>query len=120
MADAIFGDVTTIVSASYSGDAASSGIYSGAETTVAGVAPADTGLILSTGQVSDFTDSSGSTDTNTSDTNTSGDTTTDPSGTDGDSDFSAIAGAATYDTAFMEIEFIPDGEKLTLNFVLAS
>ena len=45
MAQEIFGDGTTVVSASYSGDGASSGIYSGADTTVSGVAPADSGVI---------------------------------------------------------------------------
>ncbi|MEP0153096.1 choice-of-anchor L domain-containing protein [Pseudophaeobacter sp.] len=115
MAQEIFGDGTTVVSASYSGDAASSGIYSGADTTVAGVAPADSGVILSTGHVDDFTNSSGSTNTNTS-----GNTSTNTSGTNGDSDFNAIAGSATYDAAFMEIDFIPDGDVLTLDFVLSS
>lgn len=115
MAQEIFGDGTTVVSASYSGDGASSGIYSGADTTVAGVAPADSGVILSTGHVADFTNSSGSTNTNTS-----GNTSTNTSGTNGDSDFNAIAGAATYDAAFMEIDFIPDGDVLTLDFVLSS
>ncbi|MFT6459736.1 choice-of-anchor L domain-containing protein [Pseudophaeobacter arcticus] len=115
MAQEIFGDGTTVVSASYSGDAASSGIYSGADTTVAGVAPADSGVILSTGHVDDFTNSSG-----TSNTNTSGNTSTNTSGINGDSDFNTIAGSATYDAAFMEIDFIPDGDVLTLDFVLSS
>jgi hypothetical protein len=115
MAQEIFGDGTTVVSASYSGDNASSGIYTGADTTVAGVAPADSGIILSTGHVADFTNSDGSTNTNTS-----GNTTTNTSGVDGDSDFNSIAGAQTYDAAFMEIDFIPDGDVLTLDFVLSS
>ena len=49
----------TINSASYSGDAASSGIYSNGSTVARGVAPADTGVILSKGRVTDFTNSSG-------------------------------------------------------------
>lgn len=115
MADEIFGDGTTIVSASYSGDANSSGIYSGADTTSAGVAPADSGVILSTGRVTDFTNSSGSTDTNVR-----GNTSTNTSGVDNDTDFNAIAAASTYDAAFMEIDFIPDGDVLTIDFVLSS
>ncbi|MEP2717263.1 choice-of-anchor L domain-containing protein [Pseudophaeobacter sp.] len=115
MAQEIFGDGTTVVSASYSGDAASSGIYTGADTTVAGVAPADSGVILSTGHVADFTNSSGS-----SNTNTSGSTSTNTSGTNGDADFNALAGSATYDASYMEIDFIPDGDVLTLDFVLSS
>ncbi|MGR3622160.1 choice-of-anchor L domain-containing protein [Pseudophaeobacter sp.] len=115
MANEIFGDGTTVVSASYSGDGNSSGIYSGADTTTPGVAPADSGVILSTGHVDDFTNSSG-----TSNTNTSGSTSTNTSGTNGDSDFNSIAGTSTYDAAFMEIDFIPDGDVLTIDFVLSS
>lgn len=115
MANEIFGDGTTVVSASYSGDANSSGIYTGADTTTPGVAPADSGVILSTGHVDDFTNSSGTTNTNTS-----GSTSTNTSGTNNDADFNAIAGASTYDAAFMEIDFIPDGDVLTIDFVLSS
>ncbi len=115
MAQEIFGDGTTVVSSSYSGDNASSGIYTGADTTVAGVAPSDSGVILSTGHVDDFTNSSGSTNTNTS-----GNTSTNSSGINGDSDFNSIAGASTFDAAFLEIDFIPDGDVLTLDFVLSS
>ncbi|CUH87482.1 hypothetical protein PH5382_01411 [Phaeobacter sp. CECT 5382] len=115
MANEIFGDGTTVVSASYTGDVDSSGIYTGADTTVAGVAPADNGVILSTGDVVDFTNNSGTTNTNTS-----GNTSTNTSGVNGDSDFNAIAGSATYDAAFLEIDFIPDGDVLTLDFVLSS
>ncbi|EBA16128.1 hypothetical protein RSK20926_20420 [Roseobacter sp. SK209-2-6] len=115
MANEIFGDGTTVVGASYSGDARSSGVYSGADTTTPGVAPSDSGVILSTGQVSDFTNSSGTTDTNTS-----ASTTTNTTGVDGDSDFNTLAGASTFDAAFLEIDFVPDGDVLTLDFVLSS
>ena len=115
MANEIFGDGMTIVSASYTGDALSSGIYTGADTTTPGVTPSDSGVILSTGHVDDFTNDSGTTNTNTS-----GSTTTNTSGVNGDSDFNTLAGSATYDAAFMEIDFIPDGDLLTLDFVLSS
>ncbi|MEW2914355.1 choice-of-anchor L domain-containing protein [Leisingera sp. JC11] len=115
MAEEIFGDGVTVTSASYSGDTLSSGIYSGADTTTPGVAPADSGVILSTGYVRDFTNSDGSTNTNVR-TNTS----TNTSGTNGDADFDALAGAATYDASFLEVDFIPDGDVLTIDFVLSS
>lgn len=115
MANEIFGDGTTVVSSSYSGDVDSSGIYTGADTTTPGVAPADSGVILSTGNAVDFTNSDGSTNTNTS-----ASTSTNTSGVNGDSDFNSIAGSETYDASFLEIGFIPDGDVLTIDFVLSS
>ncbi|KIC19534.1 choice-of-anchor L domain-containing protein [Leisingera sp. ANG-DT] len=115
MAEEIFGDGVTVTSASYSGDALSSGIYSGADTTTPGVAPADSGVILSTGYVRDFTNSDGSTNTNQN-TNT----TTNTSGANGDADFDSLAGASTFDASFLEIDFVPDGDTLTIDFVLSS
>ncbi|NSY36963.1 choice-of-anchor L domain-containing protein [Leisingera sp. ANG59] len=115
MAEEIFGDGVTVTSASYSGDTLSSGIYSGADTTTPGVAPADSGVILSTGHARDFTNSDGSTNTNQN-TNTS----TNTSGVNGDSDFDSLAGASTYDASFLEIDFVPDGDTLTIDFVLSS
>ncbi|UWQ64218.1 Hint domain-containing protein [Leisingera caerulea] len=115
MAEEIFGDGVTVTSATYSGDALSSGIYSGADTTTPGVAPADSGVILSTGYARDFTNSDGSTNTNQR-----ADTTTNTSGVDGDSDFNALAGTQTYDASILEFEFVPDGDTLTIDFVLSS
>lgn len=115
MAEEIFGDGVDVRSASYSGDTLSSGIYTGADTTTPGVAPADSGVILSTGYARDFTNSDGSSNTNVR-TNTS----TNTGGTNGDSDFNALAGAATYDASFLEVEFVPDGDVLTIDFVLSS
>ncbi len=59
MAQTIFGDGVTVVSATYSGSGYSSGTYSGGDTTSPGVTPGDTGVILSTGRARDFTNSSG-------------------------------------------------------------
>lgn len=115
MAAELFGDGVSVVSASYSGGDSSSGIYTGADTTVAGVAPSDSGVILSTGRVTDFTNSNGTTNTNTS-----GSTSTNTTGASNDADFNALAGTTTHDAAFMEIDFIPDGDVLTLDFVLSS
>ncbi|KIC37379.1 choice-of-anchor L domain-containing protein [Leisingera sp. ANG-M7] len=115
MAEEIFGDGVTVTSASYSGDTLSSGIYTGADITTPGVAPADSGVILSTGYVRDFTNSDGSTNTNQN-TNTS----TNTSGVNGDADFDALAGASTFDASFLEVDFVPDGDTLTIDFVLSS
>lgn len=115
MAEEIFGDGVEVRSASYSGDNLSSGIYTGADTTTPGVAPADSGVILSTGYVRDFTNSDGSTNTNQN-TNT----TTNTSGVNGDADFDSLAGASTFDASFLEIDFVPDGDTLTIDFVLSS
>lgn len=115
MAEEIFGDGVKVNTASYSGDARSSGIYSGADSTSPGVAPADSGVILSTGQVQDFTNSSG-----TSDTNVRGNTSTNTNGIDDDADFNTLAGTGTRDAAFLEFTFVPDGDLLTIDFVLSS
>lgn len=115
MANAIFGDGVAVWTASYSGDALSSGIYSGADTTVAGVAPGDSGVILSTGYVRDFTNSDGSTNTNQS-----AGTSTNTSGANNDSDFNALAGTGTRDASFLEISFVPQGDFITIDFVIAS
>lgn len=116
MANAIFGDGITVVSAGYTGDAASSGIYSGATTTIAGVSPTDSGVILSTGRVTDFTNSSGTTNTNTQ----AGMGNDMAGGVDGDAQLNTVAGAATYDGAILTASFIPEGDVLTMQFVFSS
>ncbi len=119
MAQTIFGDGVTVVSATYSGGSGySSGTYSGGgDTTSPGVTPpGDTGVILSTGRARDFTNSSGgqaNQDTNTS-TNTGG-------GQNNNPDFNAAAGARTYDASYMDIDFIPTGgDTMTMQFVFSS
>lgn len=116
MADVIFGDGVQVVSATFSGDAASKGIYTGAQTTIPGIVPGDTGVILSTGRVVDFTNSSGTTNTNTA-TNTSTDTA---GGINGDAQLNQVAGVNTFDGAILNATFIPDGDFLTMQFVFAS
>ncbi len=115
MANEIFGAGATVDSATYTGDDLSSGIYTGADTTSPGVAPANSGVILSTGHVEDFTNSDGSTNTNTS-----GSTTTNTSGEDGNADFDGLAGANTFDASYLDVVFTPDGDTLTIDFVLSS
>jgi hypothetical protein len=85
MAQTIFGEGVKIVSASFTGADAQVGIYSGADTTMPGVAPSDSGLILSTGRVADFTQSEG-------DANISEGTSTNFNGA-GDDMLSAVSGS---------------------------
>lgn len=113
MANEIFGPGVTVVSASYSGDNRSSGIYTNGDTVSPGVTPGDTGVMLSTGRLSDFTNSSGQ-------ANQSGSTSRDTSGVNNDSDFNALAGARTYDASILEANFIPDSDTLSLQFVFSS
>lgn len=116
MADTMFGDGIQIVSATYSGDAGASGIYSDATTTIPGIVSGDTGVILSTGIVGDFTDNSGTTDTNTG----SAGGTDMANGVDGDAQLNAAAGLPTFDAAIFEASFIPTGDFLTMQFVFSS
>lgn len=112
MADAIFGSGVKVVDATYSGHSAASGIYTEGDTYAPGATPSDTGVILSTGQASDFTNTSG-------DANTAADTTS-QMGTVGDAQLSEIAGGTTYDAAVIEASFIPDGDVLTMQIVFSS
>jgi len=83
--------------ATYSGDAASSGTYSNGDTVSPFATPGDTGVILSTGNVVDFTNNDG-----TSNTNQSGGTSTNTvGGIDGDADFNALATGSSFDAAFL-------------------
>lgn len=116
MANAIFGDGVTVVSATLSGDTQAAGIYSGALGTIPGISPTDSGVILSTGKATDFTNSSGTTDTNTA-SNTSTDLA---GGIEGDSQLNTVAGAATHDGTILTAQFIPDGDMITMQFVFSS
>lgn len=113
MANAIFGDSIKIVSASYSGDPASAGLYSGADKTTADLAPSDSGLILSTGKAADITNESG-------DTNQASFRTTDTAGIDNDAGLNQISGAKTYDASIFTAEFIPTGSALTMQITFSS
>ena len=118
MADAIFGDGVTVTNATYTGAATASGTYTGGTATLGELTQSDTGVILSTGNVADFTNSSGTPDTNTSDG-----TSTDHTGVgevDGDADLDAVSGQATQDGAFFEADFIAENDLLTMQFVFTS
>lgn len=112
MAEEMFGTGVQIVSASYTGAADSSGIYTNGDSVAPGVTPSDTGVILSTGYATSITNSTG--DANTS-ANTSG-----VMSTAGDADLSQIAGTTTYDAAIFEASFIPEGTMLTMQITFSS
>ncbi len=118
MFEQIFGNGVSLVanSATFSGNAASTGIFSGATTTSPGISPTASGVILSTGNASAFANAGGGTNTNlnaNTGTNVAG-------GIDGDAQLNAIAGVATFDGAILSASFIPDGNYITMQFVFSS
>ncbi|AOZ70311.1 2,3,4,5-tetrahydropyridine-2,6-carboxylate N-succinyltransferase [Rhodobacter xanthinilyticus] len=113
MANTIFGDGVTVVGASYTGDARSSAIYSRGDALSPEATPSNTGVILSTGYATSFTNSFG-------DVNTSTNTSTNTSGVNNNADFNAIAGTTTYDAAWLDVDFIPTGDTMTVSFTFAS
>jgi hypothetical protein len=112
MAESMFGSGVEVKTASYTGAETASGIYSGADTTSPGLAPSDSGVILSTGNAESVTNSSG-------DVNTASDTTTNHGGA-GDADLTEIAGVRTYDASVFEAEFVPEGSYLTMQITFSS
>lgn len=112
MANAIFGSGVTVTGASYSGATNSSAIYSNGHLSP-GVVPSNTGVILSTGNAADFTQSNG-------DPNRSAGTSTNTTGIDNDSQFNAIAGTRTYDASILTVNFVPTGNVMTMQFVISS
>lgn len=113
MAQAIFGSGVLVNGASYSGDNRSSGIYSDGNAISPGVVPGDTGVILSTGRVVDFTNSSG-------DSNQATNRSRNTSGENGNNDFDALAGSRTYDASYLDVDFTPTGNTMTMQFVYSS
>lgn len=112
MANAMFGDGVTVVGASYTGPRESSATFTNGHLSP-GVLPSSSGVILSTGNVRDFTQSGG-------DPNRATDTSTDTSGIDNNSQFNAIAGARTFDAVWIDVDFIPAGDVMTMRFVFSS
>jgi hypothetical protein len=113
MANTIFGDGVQVISASYTGDRDSSGIYSNGNAISPGVVPGDTGVMFSTGDLRSFTN-------NGPQSNISASTTSASSGPNGVADFNAAAGAQTFDAAYLDVDFIPTGNVMTMQFVFAS
>lgn len=114
MAAAIFGDGVTIVSAS-TGDSdwRSSAIYYGGDSIAPGATPGDTGVILSTGRATRYTNSSGQANQQTGQTSSS-------SGENNLSDFNSAAGTNTYDASYLDVTFVPVGNTMTMQFIFAS
>ena len=113
MANEIFGDGVQVVGASYSGANAASGTYSKGDANTPGVTPGDTGVILSTGKVKDFTNKNGDPNTDTL-------KSTDNNTNDGLAEFDDLAGTDTYDAASLSIDFRPTGDVLSMQFVFSS
>ena len=113
LAETMFGDGIKIISATYTGDPQSSGIYYDGLKTSPGVVPSDSGVILSTGRVVDFTNETG-------EVNQSSSTSTDTSGVDGDWNMDGVSGDKTFDAAIFEAEFVPEGSVLTMQIVFSS
>jgi len=113
MALEIFGAGTVVVDATYSGWSLSSAIYSGGDSIAPGATPSDTGVILSTGRVRDYTQSNG-------DPNRSPSTSTNTPGPNNDPLLNAAAGTSTFDAAILEVDFIPTGNVMSLQFQFAS
>jgi Hint domain len=112
MANAIFGDGITLTGASYSGPTASKAIYNNGQLSP-GVVPSTTGVILSAGNAADFIQSNG-------DPNRSAGTSTNRAGTDNNPLFNALAGTNTFDAVWLNVDFIPTTNVMTMRFVLAS
>lgn len=113
LAQTMFGDGITVLSASYQGDARSAGIYTNGDTISPGAVPSASGVILSTGLASQFTNSSGV-------ANQSSSTTSDTAGINGDAAMNAVAGMATYDAAIFNASFTSTGDELTMRLVFGS
>lgn len=114
MAQEIFGAGVIVEDATYYGDRDSSGIYSSGDSISPGVMPGDTGVMFSTGDLRGFTGNRwwGS--------NTSSSQTTSSSGQNGVQEFDDAAGAPTFDASYLDVDFTPDGDMLTMQFVFAS
>lgn len=115
MANTIFGNGVTVTGASYSGSSYSSAIYSNGDAVAGNVTPSDTGVILSTGSATRFTN-------NSSQSNLSTQTSVNSGGANNDADFNAVAGTSTYDASYLTVDFTPDPgmDTMTMQFVFSS
>jgi len=113
MANEIFGNGVTVVGASYTGAPASKAIYGNGDALSPFATPGNSGVILSTGNAASFTQSSG-------DPNRSASTTAVTSGPNNVAGFNALVGTNTYDASYMDVDFIPTGTEMTLQFVFSS
>ena len=114
----IFGSGVTITAgtATVSGVDVQSGTYSGGDATFGALSPADTGVILSTGNATAFTNAGDGTST---DTNTTAGTSTNHASL-GDADLDAVTGQATQDAVVLEASFTTTGDFITMQFTFSS
>ncbi|WP_168733043.1 choice-of-anchor L domain-containing protein [Aliigemmobacter aestuarii] len=113
LAETMFGEGVTLVSATFSGDPRAAGIYTNGDTVSPDVVPSASGVILSTGYASRFTNATGA--ENQTDSRSG-----QMAGVNGDPGMNAIAGVPTYDGAFIDASFIPVGDTLTMRLVFGS
>ncbi|WP_182912893.1 Hint domain-containing protein [Paracoccus onubensis] len=117
LAETIFGQGVSVISATYSGDPESKGIYTNGDATSPGVLPADSGIILSTGYVNSFTHETGSGEANRTD-----DYGNNMNGVDGDPRLDQIANVSegTFDGSILQATFVPTGSTLTMQLTFSS
>jgi Ca2+-binding RTX toxin-like protein len=113
LAETMFGEGVSVVSATYTGDPRAAGIYANGDTVSPGVVPSAAGVILSTGFATSFTNASGV-------SNQSGSLSGQTTGVNGDAGMNEIAGVPTYDGAFLNAQFVPVGDTLTMRMVFGS
>ncbi|MDA8746576.1 choice-of-anchor L domain-containing protein, partial [Litoreibacter sp.] len=113
MANEIFGNGATVVGATYSGSSFSSGIYSDGDSIAPGATPSDTGVILSTGRATDYTNSSGQENQNNN-------TSTNTGGQNNNPQFNAAAGTSTFDASILTVDFIPTTDTFSIQFTYSS
>lgn len=114
MAETIFSDDVTIISASYNGQNSSSGVYSNGDSISPGVTPSDEGVILSTGRAQNFSNRNGA-------YNQRDNRSSNTSGEDNNPEFNAVAGTSTYDASYLDVTFeATEAGQMTMQFVFAS
>ncbi|MEO0379659.1 MAG: Hint domain-containing protein [Pseudomonadota bacterium] len=113
MAKTIFGNGAKVMSASYTGDVDSAGIYTANDPFSFGAVPGASGVILSTGEAEDFTNTSG-------EANQSTNTSSNTRGQNNNPDFNDAAQTRTYDASYLDVDFIPDNPVMTMQFVFTS
>ncbi|PVA06255.1 Hint domain-containing protein [Thalassorhabdomicrobium marinisediminis] len=114
MANTIFGNGVTVTGASYSGSSYSSAIYSNGDAVAGNVTPADTGVILSTGSATLFTNN------NWRQSNFRSNTSVNSGGENNEAGFNELAGTNTYDASYIDVDFIPTNDTMTMQFVFSS
>lgn len=114
----IFGNGVTIVTgtAAISGVGTQSGTFSGGDATLGDLSVADTGVILSTGDVAAFTNAG---DGISTDTNISAGTSTNHTSA-GDTDLDIVSGQTTFDAVVLEADFTTTGNFITIQFTFSS